>query len=233
MKIKLNKVSALLSLLIGFILIILGSFYTALNWSQISTAEILYKLKSRQNVEISQIESYIAIKSKVAEDSFNGTLLQDLAFAQFVLSKQLGYFSPEGKKLLDSAKSNLIKGLKFSPANGYSWFRLAYINMLLDGVSQDVSDALYMSMILISHDYPILYQRLGFAFLAWDYFSDEQKDTIYRQIRLGWKWNGWQIALLARSEQSTQIIINAFEYSQQDIDLLKQRIAQLKKEGKL
>ncbi|MDA0967530.1 MAG: hypothetical protein O2970_11315 [Proteobacteria bacterium] len=222
------KISISGTIFIGGILIVLGTYFSTISIMQVSTSDILLKLKSNETLSNQEISFLIEKKRLVSNLSSEGTLLQDLALAELAMAKRYGVFSEDGKKLLNYAKQNLEDGLRSSPANSVGWLRLAYINLLSLGASKEVSNAIYMSINTAPYNYRIIHYRLGLAMVSWDYFSKDEKETLFQQMRIAWRWNKKKTIALITSEKSITMFTKALRSSSDDVSEFNKMIAELK-----
>lgn len=215
---KLNwyNISVFSSISVGILLIALGAYFSTISLTQLSIAYNILKLKDGFSVSDKELNDLINKQRFTANFSNDGLLLQDLGFTELTMAKRYGYFSKEGASMLDLAKNHLQDGLALSPANSYGWLRLAYINTLTEGASKDVSNAVYMSVTTSPYNYKMIYYRLSLAIISWDYFNEDNKETLLQQIRVAWRWDKKQVFNLATSENAKNIIENALLPSPED-----------------
>ncbi len=210
------KISVFSSISIGILLIGLGAYFSTVSLTQISIADKLFKLKDGVSISDNDLNDLINKQRFAARFSNEGLLLQDLGFTELTMAKRYGYFSKEGSNLLKSAKKHLQQGLSVAPANSFGWLRLAYMNILTDGASEDVSNTIYMSVTTSPYNYQIIYYRLSLAIISWDYFNEDDKDTLLQQIRVGWRWDKKKIFNLVTSENAKNIVEAALLSSPED-----------------
>lgn len=141
----------------------------------------------------------------------NGRMWCELGLSELILAGKLGYFSAKGKDMLTAASGHIEKGLALSPVNSMAWARLAYISILLKGPNEEAGKALAMSVSTAPYQYPLVYYRLPYAMMLWQYYNEEEKEVFYRQIRIGWQWAPKEIVAMAGSTNAVTIIMEAFQ----------------------
>jgi len=212
-----HKISLKLSFAIAFILIIMGSYSVVQAVAGRDVANAVFKIKEGKFVSTDRLRKLAEQQNIVVKLSGDGLLLQDLGLIKITLAKRYGYFSRTGKKYLQAASLHTKNGLAKSPAHSVGWLRLAYINMLLEGSTRDVSKAIYMSIVTSPYNYRMIYYRLNLAIIAWKHCTPEERDAVLQQIRIGWSWDKKRILEFVKSDNAKSIVRSALYGSYEDL----------------
>jgi hypothetical protein len=215
-KIQWHKISFISSMVIGSSLFLLGAYFAIISFATMGVDNGMKQIKQGITLEDGQLEDLIKTQTQAAGIAGSGVLYEDLALAEMTLAEDYGFFSKDGRQLLESAQAHLHKGVELSPARSIGWYRLAYVKIMLVGSSKEVSDIVYMAILTAPYDYRALPKRLQMAMMSWKYFNGEQKDVIYQQIRIGWQKNKWDILRLAKAEGVRPIILEDLKNSEED-----------------
>ena len=170
-------------------------------------------LKQRDDLPVLQLEKLVKRQKAVTSIAGSGLMYQDLSLAEILLAKRYGYFSPEGRKLLEDSYKHIQKGIELSPARSIGWTRLAYIKLLLEEPSKDVADIINMAIILEPDNFDSMYFRIQLAMSVWQYCTEDQKELIRQQIRLGWHKHMWRTLSLVKNKISYDIVDEAMRES--------------------
>ena len=63
-----------------------------------------------------------------------------------------------------------------------------------------------MSVITSPYEFKILYYRLDLARISWNYFSEDQKETIKQQMRIAWEFNKERTMAIFASKTERMIL---------------------------
>lgn len=203
------RISKFSSSLIAPAIFILAIYFAAISYMQLGNEERLYKIKSEVVLPTQELLKLIKKQEKTSAIADDGMLYQDLGLVQLEVARRYGYESEKGSKLLKSSVQNLERGTSLSPARSIGWIRLAYAKMLLDGPSEYVSNAIYMSAVTAPYNYDILFYRLKLAIIVWKYFNDEQRDLLLQQVRIGHSANKRRMLTLKESKRGNEILLEA------------------------
>ncbi len=147
----------------------------------------------------------------------SGRKWTDLGLAQLLLSARTED-EPEAQELPSRSRVSLRKGLALAPANGFAWTRLAYVETLIAGPSEELAGILEMAMLTAPFEPRLLFLRLELCFLAWPYFDEEERDLVFQQLRFAWRESAKQLVDLAARAERVELVRNALASTPEDLD---------------
>ncbi len=147
----------------------------------------------------------------------SGRKWTDLGLAQLLLSARTED-EPKAQELLSRSRVSLRKGLALAPANGFAWTRLAYVETLISGPSEEVAGILEMAMLTMPFEPRLLFFRLELCFLAWPYFDEEDRDLVFQQLRFAWRESAKQLVDLAARAERVELVRDALASTPEDLD---------------
>ncbi len=147
----------------------------------------------------------------------SGRKWTDLGLAQLLLSARTED-EPKAQELLSHARVSLRKGLALAPANGFAWTRLAYVEILISGPSEEVAGILEMAMLTTPFEPRLLFFRIELCFLAWPYFDEEDRDLVFQQLRYAWRESAKQLVDLATRAERVELVRDALASTPEDLD---------------
>jgi hypothetical protein len=178
------KITNFTTVIIASTVILLSFYFSFVNIIRAGIDQEVSDMRAKKPFTAIKLQELIARQKSISSFYQSSNSLSNLAISEIFLANYYGYFSPQGRDMLESAKNNLQISLIKSPANSESWFRLAYIESLLESPSQSIANAIYMSIVSMPYDYKIIQSRLVLAEMVEDYFDDEQKEVIKNQITI-------------------------------------------------
>ncbi len=182
-----------------------------------SAGRTLLDIQAQQEVSDENIRDLIADLQDTMFLVESGRKWTNLGLAQLLLSARTED-EPESQELLSRARVSLRKGLALAPANGFAWTRLAYVETLISGPSEEVAGILEMAMLTAPFEPRLLFLRLELCFLAWPYFDEEDRDLVFQQLRFAWRESAKQLVDLAARAERIELVRDALASTPEDLD---------------
>ncbi len=189
-------------------------------FNSFASGPILGKIQSQKHVTPKKLR--ILIKSqnhglKWMETSRRWT---DLAQAKILLANATKD-REERRKLYSEAEEALQRGLDISPSSPFAWTRLAYIDLVLNGLSPSVARELRMALTVAPFSPRLLFPRLQLVFVSWSQFDRSDRAVILDQIRLAWGVNPKRLTRIAVDFKRTGLVKAALLKSPKDYSKFK------------
>jgi hypothetical protein len=119
--------------------------------------------------------------------------------------------------LLEQAQLSTIQGLKLSPVDPQSWFRLAVVDSLLKAPEQQIINALRLSFYAGRVEPELLISRLSFAYNYYNQFDKDMQLIWEKQVLVAWALQTQQlVTFVALHPEAKQLVEKAFIYSPDD-----------------
>jgi len=147
----------------------------------------------------------------------SGRKWTDLGLAQLFLSAKTED-EPKAQELLSRARMSLRKGLALAPANGFAWTRLAYVEILISGPSEELAGILEMAMLTAPFEPRLLFFRVELCFLTWPYFDEQDRDLVFQQVRYAWRESAKKLVDLAARAKRVELVRDALASTPDDLD---------------
>ena len=142
--------------------------------------------------------------------------LQGIMYLKFVMA--LPFPEPAKKQaLLEQAQLSTMQGLKLSPVDPQSWFRLAVLDSLLNTPEQQIINALRLSFYAGRVEPELLISRLSFAYNYYNHFDKDLQLIWEKQVLVAWAIQTKQlVTFVALHPEAKQLVEKAFIYSPDD-----------------
>lgn len=179
--------TALGAFVVAAVMLYLAVPRTIAAFIMLSGNETLEQIRARQPVRVSDLKDLIESRRAALPWTDSGRVWSDLALGQLLLAEQeTDANGGPNLALVREALNSLENGLARAPLDPHAWTRLAYARYLVDGPSPELVSVLKMSIYAGPHEPRLVFLRLRLCLAAWDYFSEEERDLVYRQARFAW-----------------------------------------------
>ena len=182
-----------------------------------SANRTLLDIQAQKDISNEELEDLIEALNDTMFLVESGRKWTDLGLAQLLFSARTED-EPKAQELLFRARVSLRKGLAQAPANGFAWTRLAYVETLISGPSEEVAGILQLAMLTAPFDPRLLLFRLELCFLAWPYFDENNQDLVFQQVRYAWHESPKQLVDLAARAERVELVRDALASTPGDLD---------------
>ena len=182
----------------------------------------LRNIQERKPVAPKGIEDLIASRRHALEWWDSERVWTDLGLAHLVFSAWVDRAHVQGELL--SARDALHRGLTRAPASPYAWTRLAYVEYLLEGVSEEMVRALRMALITGPHERFISYVRFELGLLAWNQLRHSDRILVERQAARVWAFKPGRALEIARARGKTGLLRRALANSPKQLRAFERRM---------
>ncbi len=174
-------------------------------FNSFSSGPVLDRIQSRKDVGPEKLRLLIESQKRGLKWMETSRRWTDLGQAKFLLATS-SRDREERRKLYSEAGDALRKGLAISPSSPFAWTRLAYIDLALNGVSQNTVQNLRMALTVAPFSPRLLFPRLQLILLSWSRFDRSDRALILDQIRLAWRFNPRRLAKMAVDLRRTGLV---------------------------
>lgn len=206
-----HKLTAYSIVFVGFLLLFSGLLYAVSSYNQLSVNALLYRLENTGDLSEADLDNLIEKAESVEKWLPSGNSLQNLSIAEFSRGMQHKLLSKEREDLFVSARQHVTESLSKSPANPYSWLRLAYLNMVLENDFNETAKDVYMSVLTGPYERDLIFYRIRLASIVWSYFNDEQKYLMKAQILAAWELDNKKVFSILDTENSKTILLESIK----------------------
>ncbi len=159
---------------------------------------VLTRVQERKPVDNRGLETLIASRKRALSWAESGPDAALLGLGQLLRASESKGARGYDQALVAEAIASLRDGLALGPADPRAWARLAYADLVANGVSASVARALEMSLDTAPYDPRLLAVRLELCLWAWPYFAPEVRRLVDEQIRLAWRLTRPELIVIAR-----------------------------------
>lgn len=156
----------------------------------------------------------------------SGHVWSDLALAHLLLADADDPSAKDNVVHLEQARAFLETSLHLAPASPHDWARRAHVELLLEGPSPIAASALVMSILTGRYETDLMFARLQLCFISWQYFSQDDQNLVFQQIRIAWQNSPDQALEVARRENGTDILRAAFASNPEALADLEEKISE-------
>ncbi len=179
--------------------------------------DILARIKKGEAVTTRELEVFLGSRKRALSWVKSAQTYTDLGLGELLLAQRSGQDDSYDQDLLTSAISNLKTGLGRAPARPYAWTRLAYAQLIADGASWEVAQALRMALDTAPYEPRLLLPRLELCLLSWPYLSRTTREATLDQVRIAWQLFPQRLIELARHTNQSNLIRSALVWSLEDL----------------
>lgn len=181
---KITSKPFLVCVLFSTILVGFGFYNSIESGKKLNTSPDMRSVYKNKQVSRERLEKIVnARNAAIEKNKSNAVNYNELGIAQISLANYYNYGSDVRQTLLSDATRNFKLSLKYSPADGWVWLRLAYVEILNSGDYSKASEYIYNSILTDPHGRSILFKRLKMSMIVWDYFSEKHKEQLIQQIK--------------------------------------------------
>ncbi len=223
-----------LALLAGCGLIYLAAPRTIAAFILLDGDPTLERLFDGEPVDGPAIDALVRSRRSALDWADRGDTWTDLAMAELLTAGPMAKAAERDKRGVKRAVRSLEEGLARSPINSRAWARLAYARYLLNGPSRAAAEALTMSLYTGSHDPELVFARIALCIGTWPYFSLDERDLVYREIRYAWKLSHkarLQIVDLAGETGGARVVRAALAAIPTDLAHFERRLRRRRMDG--
>ena len=154
----------------------------------------------------------------------SGRVRTDLGLAWLLLAEGDAGDAEYDKEMLALGLRELKAGLAKAPARPFAWTRLALAELLANGPSEKVDQAMHMSILTDRYNPMLLPIRIQLALEAWDVLSPDNRSLVHEQIRLAWRRAPDDLVKIGMETERADIIRAGLADSVGDLTELERRL---------
>jgi hypothetical protein len=188
--------------------------------------QVLDDLHDGQELKATALKTLVDSLHRTTVWGNSGHVWSDLALAHLLLADDDDLSANDNVVLLEQAKAFLETSLRLAPTNPHDWARRAHVELLLEGPSPIAASALVMSILTGRYETDLMFARLQLCFISWQYFSQDDQNLVFQQIRIAWQNSPDQALEVAQREDGIDILRAAFASNPEALADLEERIAE-------
>lgn len=182
----------------------------------------LSRIQERKVVTPKAIEVLIDSRKQALEWWDSERIWTDLGLAHLVSSAWVD--KKHARDELTAAREALRHGLTLGPSSPYVWTRLAYVDYLLQGASEEMVRALRMALITGPNERFIAHVRFELGLLAWDKLENTDRILVERQAVRAWAFSPDRALEIVRARKKTDLLRRALENSPEQLRAFERRM---------
>lgn len=219
----------ILSLVVGILLIALGTPRMIAAFAMIPSGPVLDKVQNRELAGMEDLNILLASQRRGLMWSSSGRKWTDLALAQMLMAEQLEADDPQRLQLIDAAILSLRNGLAVAPARPFAWTRLAYAESSKSGPSPAALSAFRFGMLMAPFEPRLALARVSFGFSVWPELQPSEQTLILQQVRYAWNHRDERKRLMvfARQEAWANLVRAALLRTPEDLAEFEKKLRKL------